>query len=113
MSLDESGAAADREFAEVLDRLENVAEAARDRQNGPNGVGAITPPGMPGQLTRLLQTLSNHPEIAGELRNDILIRLREESSETFSEIGSRLGEAIEHVVSHNQRLVQTAFRAAD
>ena len=113
MSLEELGAAADREFTEALDRLENAAETARDRQTIPNSSGAITSTGMTGQLTHILQALGNHPEIAGEVRHDILTRLREESSGTFSEFASRLGEAIDHIASHNQRLVQSAFRTED
>jgi len=110
-SVEASGAAADQEFTEVLDRL--LAETARDSNNGSDSPTSITPAGMTGQLTRLLQTLGNHPEIAGEVRQDILTRLSEESSGTFAELASRLGEAIDHIASHNRRLVQTAFRAAD
>jgi hypothetical protein len=107
-SVERLGSEADREFAEVLERLASPSERRLEEE----GEAAEKPEAPPaaevsiGVLRAFLPVL-HHPGISAEVWTDVLGILREVSAGMFADLATGIGEAIDSIVADNERLIQT------
>jgi hypothetical protein len=89
----ELGVAADREFAQLLERLKSAVEGRPeiiqliDRPE-------IVPPGVVAPILRAARTLDGHPEITTAAYNEAVDKLADASSGVFAKLAVAVGEAM-------------------
>lgn len=106
-SIERLGSEADREFAEVLERLASPngrrpkrGEAAKKPRTSPAAAADV-------EVLRALGPVLHHPRISAEVWADLLDIVRDVSVGMFASLAESIGEAIDSIVADDERLVRT------